>query len=115
MSEFPRALTPHERAVLNLLLSELFPGRDELRQQAEDVKVRGRRACGCDTVDLWVEEKSTQPAPVLNRVPCEATSAAGPATDVLLHVVDGWLSELEVYRHDGEPATLPDSSNLKLR
>ncbi len=114
MSELPRALTTLERAVLNLLLSEAFPGRDELRQQAEDVKVKGRCSCGCDTVDLLVEEKSRQPAPVSNRVPVEATSTAGPATDVLLHVVDGLLNELEVYRHDGGHATLPDPSCLKL-
>ena len=114
MSEFPRALTPLERAVLNVLLSQPFPGRDELRRQAEDVRVKSRCACGCDTVDLLVEERSSQPAPVVNRVPVEATSTEGPATDVLLHVVDGLLNELEVYRHDGEPATLPEPSCLKL-
>ena len=115
MSEFPRALTPLEKAVLNFLLSEPFPGRDELRRQAEEVKVKSRCQCGCGTADLSVEAKSSQPAPVSNRVPVEATTTAGPPTDVLLHAVDGLLSELEVYRHDGQAATLPDPSLLELR
>ena len=115
MSEFPRPLTALERAVLDLLLSEPFPGRDELRDQAADVKVNGGCDCGCATVDLLVSGDSIPPAPVLRRVPVEATTTAGPAADVLLHVVNGRLNELEVFRHDGEPAALPDSGILKLR
>lgn len=115
MSEFPRDLTPLERSVLDFLLSEPFSGRDELRSQAAAVQVPGRCQCGCATIDLVVGEDSIPRAPVRSRVPVEATTTAGPATDVLLHVVEGRLRELEVYRHDGEPAALPDPSILKLR
>jgi hypothetical protein len=43
-------------------------------------------------------------APVALRIPVEgmAADADGVAIAVLLHVVDGWVTELEVYRVDGK-------------
>lgn len=51
-------------------------------------------------------------APVLQRVPVEgrysdgAHTALGPAVNLLLHVVNGRLHELEVYKDDGSVITV---------
>ena len=114
MSEFPRQLSLTERAILEFLLSQPFPGRVELKTQLASVKVVGRCECGCETIDLSVEESACPRAPVKHRVAVEAATRVRPGTNVLLHVVDGLLRELEVYCDDGKTATLPDPISLEL-
>ncbi len=114
MSEYPRQLNPREKTILEYLLSQRFLSRDELKTQLASARVVGRCNCGCETVDLAVAEANSPPAQVKFRVPVEAATRVRPGTCVLLHVVNGWLRELEVYRDDGESATLPDPSSLEL-
>ena len=114
MSPYRRELNPIERAILEFLLGQQFPGRDELKLQLASLKVVGGCNCGCESIDLSVDEGAAICAPVRERVPVEATTRVGPGVDVLLHVVDGLLRELEVYRQDGESAALPDPSSLEL-
>jgi hypothetical protein len=78
-----------------------FPGRDELREQLGAIRVR-EIVCSdnCGTIEI----KSEGPlAPVVDRVPVEGFGhdTDGAPYQVLLHVVDGLLHELEFLKGDG--------------
>lgn len=114
----PRALSGEERHLMAFLLSEPFPGREVLGKQLESARVSAQCA-SCPTVTFKVERRASPPAPVRRRIPTEAESLGAtwdPAgVHVLLHVVDGYLDELEVYRNDGEPIpALPSPESLEL-
>ena len=81
------------------LLSASFQGRDALRQQLRDVLVEKID----DEGSLRLRTGAGPKASVLHRVPleAEAVDSDGVALHVLLHVVDGRLNELEIYREDG--------------
>jgi len=93
-----RPLKTHERELLEKLLEPEFPGREELRQQLNSVTGKqifedGALALQCD---------SSHPAPVKCRVPVEAQGqdADGVLISVSLHVVDGFMNELEIVKGD---------------
>src|SRR5436309_2787521 len=93
-----RPLETHERELLEKLLEPEFPGRDELRQQLNSVTAKqiledGTLALQCD---------SHHPAPVKSRIPTEGEcrDADGAAISVFLHVVDGFINELEIVKYD---------------
>jgi hypothetical protein len=98
VSEF-RPLTSDERAVVSALLAQPFAGRDELVRQLDYVRAR--------TIDdegsLELTAIGALPAPVQYRVPVDGSllDVDGVPICVLLHVVDGYMSELEVYKADG--------------
>ncbi|MCM2476311.1 hypothetical protein HGO38_22870 [Rhizobium sp. CG5] len=101
MSEVWRPINDREKRIVNRLLSQDFPGNIALRIQLETARV--------STID---PEGSLQfrvtglPAAVEQRVPIEAYyfdlgMNHRPAVNLLLHVVNGMLHELEVYKDDG--------------
>ncbi len=93
-----------ERAVLLHLLQPEFPGKPELLKQANLAKVRSTCTCGCPSILLTLPPTTAQ-AKVLQRVPVEAESqdVDGVGIHFLLHVVDGMLREIEIFREDSEP------------
>jgi hypothetical protein len=94
-----RPLAQEERLILEFLLSKPFPGRDQLLRQLDHVRVTGPScSCGCDSVGLAVD-RNVAPAPVEERVPTDAfgRDPEGNEVGVLLHVVDGYLDDLEFY------------------
>jgi hypothetical protein len=99
-----RTLEPGEVAVLDLLLATDFPGRSELAVQA-----RSALACRIDHEGSLRFKVGGPHAEVRGRVPVEGHyyddgSGPGPhrpAVNLLLHVVEGRLHELEVYKDDG--------------
>jgi hypothetical protein len=99
-----RALEPREVAVLDLLLATDFPGRSELAAQARSAL--GRRI---DREGSLRFQADGPEAKVRERVPVEGRyyddgSGSGPhkpAVNLLLHVVEGRLHELEIYKDDG--------------
>ncbi|WP_409518520.1 DUF6984 family protein [Rhizobium laguerreae] len=99
-----RDLTNSERRLIELLLTKDFPGADALRRQLETARVSVIDAEG--SLQFRV---SGPPANVQRRVPTEGyyfdTEGVDyrPAVNVLLHVVEGKLHELEVYKDDGSP------------
>lgn len=104
---------PVEMRVLEQLLAAAFPGQAELQQQATTLRVREIDRCGC----LELHVAPGRPAPVVRRIPVEAETmdADGVVIHVLLHVVDGYLDELEVFREDGElPTTSIDAGSLRV-
>lgn len=98
----PRHLSKLERLVLAKLLSVDFPGKDQLNEQLHDVRVKRIDEQGS------LELLPIRPAPIAaveQRVPVEAEmlDKDGVTIHVLLHVVDGFLKELEIYRDDSNP------------
>jgi len=95
-----RRLTDAERTIGERLLSQDFPGRDELL-----VQWRQCRACTIDEdggLAFMVDDSAA--APVSCRIPVEAryVDRDGMEVSVLLHVVAGKLNELEIYRSDSK-------------
>jgi hypothetical protein len=97
-----RKPTPTEAEVIQRLLAADFPGRQEIVKQLDGSRVR--------TIDnegsLELEPRdATKPAMVEKRIPVEADAVDEDGIHVhfLLHVVGGFVKELEVYKDDGSP------------
>lgn len=92
-----RTLTKVEREVLKKLLSVDFPGHSILLLQLKNTRAQTIDAEG--SIALLVIEGPS--AAVSERVPVEGryVDSDGVPVSVLLHVVNGYLHELEVYRN----------------
>jgi hypothetical protein len=110
-----RELSTHERALLRALLGATEAGRAYL-PQADSVRVVSHCGCGCRTIDLspsGAKEAHTGPSTVVASAP--ATSPEGVPLDLLVHVRDGVLAELEIYAQDAsEKFSLPLLAELEL-
>lgn len=98
-----RKLSREEQAILDKLLSVDFPGRNQLLKQVDSLHARlAESGDNYGTLDL-ITENTEAHANVEQRVPVEAEfmDADGVPVFVLLHVVDGLLHEMEIYRADG--------------
>jgi hypothetical protein len=96
----PRELTIWEKGVLTKLLSPSFPGRDELVEQLSGCRVQRLDTEG----SLKFEINSRVIADhVRTRIPTEAEcdDTDGVKIHFLLHVLNGKLDELEIYKDDG--------------
>jgi hypothetical protein len=108
-----RDFTPYEHEIIDKLLEKSFPGRDEIYEQMKNCLVR--------TLDedesLEFLVKSNVKAKVKRRIPVEAEfqDIDGVLIHILLHVIDGKVNELEIYKEDGSPIIEnPDPSKLKV-
>ncbi|HEY8470574.1 MAG TPA: hypothetical protein VIL18_13070 [Longimicrobiales bacterium] len=99
-------MNAQERALVEKLLQRDFQGRDALRAQIESALVAWTEENGSPVMSFTVDDKAPR-AEVELRVPLEAEGVAededGVTIHLLLHVVDGFLRELELFREDGEP------------
>jgi len=94
-----RPLTDWERRIiLRLLLESPFVGRDALLAQLDDVVGQSIDEDGSVSLNCSSELKAS----VKTRVPVEgeAGDLDGMMIHYLLHVVDGRMNELEVYKDD---------------
>lgn len=98
-----RALTAEERGLLTKLLHVGFPGHEALLVQLEDVVVEDVGPPDAPYRRLAVADDVPHAA-VVRRVPIEGEAADtdGVTVHLLVHVVDGRLRELEIYREDGQ-------------
>lgn len=109
-----RELTLPEKAVIQRLLEADFAGRFEVQGQLSNVRVR--RVDREGSLELRPADNSV-PAPVAKRIPVEAEGLDedGMCVHVLLHVVNGFVRELEVYKDDGSLINqMPSPENFKL-
>lgn len=94
-----REMTFWEEALFRRFFELPFQGSRELNTQIETAMVRQIDSHG--SLDLWIEhgEKSK----VKGRVPIEAwcPDRDGILIRYLLHVVNGFANELEIYKDDG--------------
>lgn len=92
------ALSADEHALLARLLSRPFQGSPELRRQCAGLLGKQLDANGSLRLGVTVPRS----AAVDRRIPVEASylDDDGVRVHILLHVVDGYLDEFEVYRED---------------
>lgn len=102
--EQPRELTQFEKSAITKMISYL-PNNDILNTQMIYAQVVSVCDCGCKTVDLSVPSylekyKWSQSVPVEMVVELE-----GELAPILfqIHVVDGFINELEILKLDSEP------------
>jgi hypothetical protein len=100
----PRPLTAEERRLLTLLLRPNFPGAAALREQLAGTRVSGTCRDGCGSVMLTVDPAITARYAGEWRAPVSlvGTDIDGVPIEVLIHVLDGKLAELEIVRFDYE-------------
>ena len=96
-----RCIASEEAALLDTLLATSFPGSETLRHQIENCNVSVLH----DGASLQLTPVIGSKADVQCRVPVEATTVDndGVTIHILLHVVNGFLNELEVYKEDLSP------------
>ena len=102
-----RPLYDREREVFEKLLSATFSGSQELMKQLTGMIVSPIDQNG----SLACLSSESQGAIIEKRIPVEAEcdDRDGVRVHILLHVVNGLINELEVFREDGE--TLLDTIN----
>lgn len=103
-----------ERDLLQRPLAIDFPGVTELQAQAESCLVSAECTCGYRSI-LFSVTADAVPISLSAPVPVEASTydADGTRTYILLHVVNGFLAELEVQREDAQPIQVePDYSKI---
>jgi hypothetical protein len=109
-----RKLTDEESRLIDRLLEEDFPGRDAILEQINSSRVRE-----------WDDHNGSlefdiEPSPLAHtksRIPVEGEfeDVDGITIHVLLHVVDGRVKDLEVYKDDSSPIVkMPGAEQLRL-
>lgn len=100
-----REMTMDERRLLSALVAQEFPGSAELTRQLEFAKVRPI----VDNPSLDILVGGGPSARVERRIPVEAEveDVDGVTVHILLHVVDQFMNELEVFREDLGPLESP--------
>jgi hypothetical protein len=93
-----RPLSRQEVLLLSALLRQDFPGRDALEQQASHASASPIDENG----SLRLHPPDRPLAAVERRIPVEAEidDEDGVTVHILLHVLDGKLNEIEVFRED---------------
>lgn len=110
----PRNLSKDEKFLLLHLLSVSFPGCKELQQQIEKTQVL-YECENCSTIELVVDSSAAK-AQVKRRIPVEGESIDedGIKIHFLIHVINGYLSEVEIFREDSARIQKkPEISSIK--
>ncbi|HZL28440.1 MAG TPA: hypothetical protein VFC39_18095 [Acidobacteriaceae bacterium] len=108
-----RPLTRHEREVLDKLLEPSFPGRDELLAQVKLARARELDDDGC--IEFSRVPAARSQAQFSIPTEGEYRDVEGITLHVQLHVVDGFVKQLELYKEDGSiPTGLPPASELRV-
>lgn len=91
-----------ENQLVNKLLSAEFVGRKEINDQVKSFRVRRVDEEGSFEIEPW---HSAVAAMVEKRIPVEAEGLDedGVCIHLLLHVVNGYVKELEIYKDDSSP------------
>lgn len=108
-----RSMSTRERQIIDALLAHDFPGRAHVREQLATATARVIDEQG----SLEFEVTSRESAPVVKRVATEAwyRDDDGVCVSLLLHVSDGIVRELEIYKDDSSPIIrAPEPSMLDL-
>jgi hypothetical protein len=115
-TEDTRELTQYERRVANALLDTKFPGSEVLKKQFDYATAR-LMVTDDNYGSIVLTTKGSEPANIKLRVPVTALTRdeSGGPVEILLHVVNGFVHELEFVRLDGKPMVgLPRLDILKV-
>lgn len=103
-----------EVELIRKLLAADFPGKTEVMKQLQSCRVRRIDSEG----SLEIRPSAAAgPAVITKRIPVEANAPDDDGVDVnvLLHVVDGFVTELEIYKNDGTPIRrMPRADDLNV-
>jgi len=93
-----RKLTKNEQGILNQLMQADFHGNAKIQEQIKFALVEKIDENG----SLRFSVDSQSKALVLKRIPVEAIikDADGVTVHILLHVLNGLIAELEIYKED---------------
>ena len=108
-----RKLTESEMKLIHRLLEKHFPGRDAIAEQLNTALVEPIDANG----SLKVFVNSDVNTVTEFRIPAEGEveDIDGTTIHLLLHIVNGKVDELEVYKDDGSAVIkMPDPKHLRL-
>lgn len=96
-----RGIREDESRLLLRFVARDFQGNAELHDQFRSITVANIDADG----SLRLSTRGAAPADVNRRIPVEASylDRDGGRVHLLLHVVDGYLDEFEVFREDSGP------------
>jgi len=99
-----RPLSDYEKAVLERLFEVDFSGRSELKEQALDAQGSLIRGTNDNYGSINIRTSSDRRADVKDRVPVIGMTKdeGGGHVEILLHVIDGKINELEFVRMDGD-------------
>ena len=96
----------------------LSPAGISFFKQLDHVRVTGPSCkCGCSSVGLAVDREKVPPATVGERVPTDGfgRDSQGNEVGVLLHVIDGYMNDLEFYpTSDADRFGRPTLESLQL-
>lgn len=117
----PRPLTARERELIDFLVAGPL-GRAELREQAKVAQVIALCSCGCPSV--FIEVDHDEPAARFSKteVPSGDTDAVAltayslnpmSSTQVTLHVVGGYMAELEIWARQFGARPRPNPAKLE--
>ncbi len=100
-----RELNGLEKKILDKLLERDFPGREEIKDQINNSKVRVIDEYGDDWGSIEFKTNSHKSAKVESRVPVQAlvNDTDGILVEIFLHVVKGFIDELEIVKADNSP------------
>ncbi|MFD5258840.1 hypothetical protein ACFWM5_39265 [Streptomyces bobili] len=114
----PRPMSPGERAVVELILANEFPGAAELRAQVGFVQVVAKWGVDSASVDLLVLEGAPRSPGVAGVIPVDATVVDESGSlfgEILLWATDGYLSAIEyAWYGDEPPSVLPDIAMIAI-
>lgn len=113
----PRALTEVEHALVTHLVA--FADVSSLREQVATARVAAVCDCGCASVGLLtdgpqVPESVVARRSATGRVDYFAVHGSAGDVSVVLHVLSGFLGELEIFAGEGVPVTGPVGSLIDL-
>lgn len=97
-----RKLNEIEKTWFHKLFRVDFEGKNILIEQLREATVVGY--CGCKTIDIDVK-KTIKEFPFQIRVPVEMIAIQDDGMPIMfnLHVINGYINELEVFKMDSSP------------
>jgi hypothetical protein len=111
-----RALTSDERAIIRRLLTAEFAGADKLLHQSDLATVRAADLGGVLVLSFDVPPQAPR-VHLDKRIPveAEASDSDGMPIHMLVHVIDGALKEVEIFREDSQALLqLPMANQLRV-
>jgi hypothetical protein len=109
-----RELNKNEKEIIDALLAQNFSNRDVIKEQIHSSLVRNCCECGCLSIEL--STKSKQIIKNKERIPVEADYYSNNKLyQILLHIVDGKVNELEFVDYDQPNKKYPSASELEIK
>ena len=112
-----RKLNTIETEIFNKLLERDFPGADEIKDQIKNCEAKIIRDYNDNWGSIEIRTNSKKMADVESRIPVQGIlyDSDGVPIEVFLHVIGGFINELEIVKVGQSPMkTIPDVKNMKV-